>query len=461
MRSARPLFLAVPGLALFLLTLWGLRLQQRGEVPWFIAIALAQGAVYFVAVFWVSRRPSPLWLVLVFAALLRLPLLFSPPFLSTDLYRYVWDGRVQAAGISPYRFVPAAPELKALRDGSIYPHINRKEYAVTIYPPAAQLFFLATTRIAESVTWMKASVLACEGLAIWLLVLLLRMAGRPGAEVLLYAWHPLALWEFAGSGHLDAAAIALVLGALLARARGRGALTGVLLGLAALVKIYPLALFPALWRRRDFMLRPAGSARRRQSRLLRFAMPAALAATMALGYLPYLGVGPRVLGFLPDYLAEEGLQSGARYYLLRLAGTLASAQLHPALYLVPAGLLLAALSAWVWLRQPEGSGAGGALLLASAATLLLSPHYAWYLAWLLPLAALTKCTPVLLLGATSFVLYVSALVDNAETAQWAGNLLYLPFAVACIVWAAQTRALAGTTSPALAIGNHVESNPAD
>ena len=61
----------------------------------------------------------------------------------------------------------------------------------------------------------------------------------------------------------------------------------------------------------------------------------------------------------------------------------------------------------------------------------------------------------------SFVLYVSVLVDNAETAQWAGNLLYLPFAVACIVWAARTRALAGTTSPDLSEGTHVESHPAD
>ena len=429
MTFARRLFLAVLGLALFLLTLLGLRLQRSGEWPWFIGVALAQAAVYFVAVFWVSRRPSPLWPVLVFAALLRLPLLLSPPFLSTDVYRYVWDGRVQAAGINPYRHVPAAPELEALRDDRIYPDINRKDYAVTIYPPAAQLFFLATTRISESVSWMKVSLLACEGLAIWLLVLLLRRAGRPGAEVLLYAWHPLPLWELAGSGHLDAAAIALVLAALLARAQGRRALTGVLLGLAALVKIYPLALFPALVRRRDF------------------AMPAALAATMALGYLPYLGVGPRVLGFLPDYLGEEGLRSGARYYLLQLAGSVVGAQsaLHPAFYLVPAGLLLAALSAWVWRRQPEGSGAGGALLLASAATLLLSPHYAWYLVWLLPLAALTQCTPVLLLGATSFVLYVSVLVDNAETAQWAGNLLYLPFAATGVAGMARARAIARTT----------------
>ena len=30
----------------------------------------------------------------------EVPLIVSPPFLSTDVFRYVWDGRVQADGIA-------------------------------------------------------------------------------------------------------------------------------------------------------------------------------------------------------------------------------------------------------------------------------------------------------------------------------------------------------------------------
>ena len=74
---------------------------------------------------------------------------YLPPFLSTDIFRYVWDGQVQAAGINPYRYVPAAPELAPLRDAMVYPNINRADYAPTIYPPAAQMFFLAVTRLGE------------------------------------------------------------------------------------------------------------------------------------------------------------------------------------------------------------------------------------------------------------------------------------------------------------------------
>jgi alpha-1,6-mannosyltransferase len=402
----RRLFLAVPGLALLGLDLASLRFQESDDLPWVIAIILAQGAVYFVAALWVaSRRPSPLGLILVFAALLRLPLLFSEPYLSDDVYRYVWDGRVQAAGINPYRYVPDAPEIENLRDEDVYPNINRSSYAVTIYPPAAQLFFLLATRVSDSVTWMKAAMLAWEGLAIALLVALLRRAARPDSLVLLYAWHPLPLWEFAGSGHLDAAAIAWILAALLARARGRRALAGVALGVATLFKLYPLGLFPALWRPGD----------RR--------MPAAVAATVSIGYLPYLGVGRGVLGFLPEYLEEEGLLGGRRFYLLHVAERL-GLHLPAAVYVVPVGLTLAALAAWICLRRrPRDDYAFGALLLASAAVVAFSPRYAWYFAWLLPLAALRTSAPVLLLGVMSFLLYL----QTPSTRVWIGALIYVPF----------------------------------
>ena len=65
----------------------------------------------------------------------------APPFLSTDIYRYVWDGKVQGAGINPFRYIPADRHLAFLRDTGIYPHINRRDSAHTIYPPGAQIIF--------------------------------------------------------------------------------------------------------------------------------------------------------------------------------------------------------------------------------------------------------------------------------------------------------------------------------
>lgn len=422
----RRVVLLAPGLALLALELAGLRALAQDALPGFIALALAQGAVYFLAVWWVlTGRPAPLPLVLGVAVALRLPLLLAPPFLSTDVYRYVWDGRVQAAGNNPYRYVPAAAELAGLRDERIYPHINRREYAVTIYPPAAQAFFLLTTRISESVTWMKASILAFEALAIFLLLRLLPRSGRPRGDVLLYAWHPLPVWEFAGSAHLDAAPMAFVLAALLASGRGRRALTGLALGLAALLKLYPAVVAPALWRWRDWR------------------MPLAFAGTVALGYVPYLGVGARVLGFLPGYAREEGLFTGAPYFLLQIAEWVTGARLPSSLYLVPAGLFLVVVA----LRSTRADDTGGkqraVLVLGSAAVVAASPHYAWYFAWLLPLAALTRCLPVLLLGVTAFVLYISLLWDTPETRLWSNAGVYLPaLALLLVLWPQHRRSAA-------------------
>ena len=109
---------------------------------------------------------------------MRLALLFVEPYLSTDIYRYIWDGRVQAAGINPYRYVPKAPELAQLRDAAIFPLINRASYAPTIYPPVAQAIFLAITRLGESVLVMKLGLLACEAATVAALLALLRAARR-------------------------------------------------------------------------------------------------------------------------------------------------------------------------------------------------------------------------------------------------------------------------------------------
>src|SRR6202043_1141157 len=119
----------------------------------------------------------------------------TPPYLSTDVYRYVWDGRVIAAGINPYRYVPADPQLESLRDPDIFPNINRADSAVTIYPPTAEAIFLAVTRVSESVTAMKAAMVGFEMINCALLVWLLAAEGLPAGRVVVYAWHPLPLSE--------------------------------------------------------------------------------------------------------------------------------------------------------------------------------------------------------------------------------------------------------------------------
>ena len=176
------------GIALCALTALGpLALFTSGDNA-FCALALASGGLAA----WAAARASEgdgrwtLPLILVLGLLMRLIVLPVEPLLSDDIYRYVWDGRVQAAGINPYHFVPADPTLVPLRDPDIFPRINRADYAVTIYPPVAQVFFVLVTRVSESVLALKVALLGCEVVIVAVVIDLLRRLGRPIGRVVAY-----------------------------------------------------------------------------------------------------------------------------------------------------------------------------------------------------------------------------------------------------------------------------------
>ena len=168
--------------------------------------------------------------ILGVAFLMQAPLVFMHPTLSDDMYRYVWDGRVQAQGISPYRYPPGASELASLRDSEIYPFINRKP-AVTIYPPAAEAAFALLWRIwPDNVHWFQAAMAAGGWLAGVLLLGLLRDLGLSPARALIYLWSPLLAFETAHSAHVDGLLLPLLVGAWWARVREHDGLTGFLVG---------------------------------------------------------------------------------------------------------------------------------------------------------------------------------------------------------------------------------------
>ena len=402
------------GALLLILTGVGLWRQHVYDTDGFTVLMLVQGACYLaaVALTWragLSRRA--LVAVLAVAALMRLVVLLAPPYLSDDINRYVWDGRVEAAGLNPYRYVPADPHLAALRDETIFPNINRSDYAPTIYPPVAEYIFFLGTRLSESLTAMKATLLVFELAGVLLLLRLLDDSGLPRERILIYAWHPLTLWEFAGSGHVDAAIVTFVALALWARRREAAWLTGAALAAAALVKFFPAVIFPALYRRWDWK------------------MPLAAVATVIIAYLPFIGAGTAVLGFLAGYLHEEGLQNGTGFFLWNLARSVVPLErVGPALYLAlaAAALLLLAVRS---LFTSEGRYLASAMTLAVAAMVLLSPHYPWYFAWIVPFICFTPRPSVLYLTVACPLLYFVPGGPDPEGArmrfEWA---IYGPFA---------------------------------
>lgn len=356
------------------------RVAASGEhiFPAYVALFGGLFVLYGLAAGVVLRRPRAdgvlLGLILAFGLLFRLAVLPTPVFLSSDVYRYLWDGRVQRAGINPYRFPPAAEELAPLRDPVIYPKINRPTKR-TVYPPGTEALFAAVGAVApDSLLGWRLFLLACEIATVGLLLRLLRRMGVPCVAVLLYAWAPLVVFEGVQAGHLEVALIPVLLLALGWRQAGRLAQAGAALGLAVLLKLYPAVLLVAWWRRGDRRL------------------GLACAAVVATGYLLYAwGVGPQVVGFLPEYFGSaEDFNIGLRYFLtgwLPLQG-LAREVVRGITMLVLGAVLLVVLGRIARDRREDAAGIFRVGMGAAAAYLVLVPTamHAWYALWILPFA---------------------------------------------------------------------------
>lgn len=347
----------------------------------FMALTMPAGLLTIAATAQAERTPTTraLWLILGVAIGLRAYVLLFDPLLSSDIYRYVWDGKVQATGINPYRYVPADPALASLRDGTIFPHINRATTAVTIYPPVAQFFFLIVTRIGENVTVMRLALVGCEAVTVAIIALFLRRMNRPVTRVVAYLWHPLPLWEIASSGHVDALMLALMLLGLWIALSGHALCGAALIAFSVLVKPYVATVLAGIWRPWDLK------------------MPLVVIAIITLCYLPYLSVGWGVLGFLTQgYLREEGISAGNDLWPLAL-WRLVFGEHHGdvVFYVATAALVLLFAGLAVARRgdRPIASRLADINRLLLLTLLLLSPNYPWYFLAVTPFVALCGSLP--------------------------------------------------------------------
>jgi alpha-1,2-mannosyltransferase len=339
-------------------------------------------AAFVVALALLRRTPRPAWFILGGGALLQLVALTAAPATSDDDHRYIWDAKVQLAGIDPYRYSPIASELAPLRDGFLFPtarpcpnllvvgtciNINHPS-AHTIYPPVAQAIFVLVRlgSFGGRGNSLPLQVAAAAGALACAALLARRGAqdGRPLWPVALWAWCPVTAIELGNNGHIDWAAVLLSLLAIDAARRGATGRAGALIGAGIATKLYPGLLLAPLARRRPV------------------ATIGAAVAVVAASYVPHLfTVGAGVLGYLPSYLRADGYDNGGRY---RLIGALL-----PAPVATPAAVLaLLSVLAWAWLRSVDHDPTTACLIVVGTAMLVTTPSYPWYALLLLALAAM-------------------------------------------------------------------------
>ncbi|MEU4192317.1 glycosyltransferase 87 family protein [Kribbella sp. NPDC026611] len=346
------------------------------------------------------------------------------PITSTDAYRYVWDGRVQVAGHSPYAHVPLGDELAGLRDPVLFPGLSPEEksgvsgpphlpkdpqalaqYSAddartrinrprvpTIYPPVAQLYFAAVALVTP---WSAGTFGLQVAAALIALALTWLLAVRDPRWAALWGWSPIVAIEASNAAHVDILAALLITAAVMLTA-SRPKLAAVLLGAAGSVKLLPLLLLPAFRGRK----------------------PLVALGTFAASYVPHvLAVGTLVLGFLPGYLNQEGFDDGSsRSAILALL-------LPPEARQAAAAALAVALAMLAFYRTKRDPIAVTCCWLYGAALLIATPTYPWYELPLIALAALARRPEWMAVPLAAYLAYASFGHDTRQ------GLSYLAAAV--------------------------------
>ncbi len=288
---------------------------------------------------------------------MRIPILLTAPTLSDDVYRFVWDGRVQSAGINPYLYSPSDPALADLRDEQ---HARINHPAVrTIYPLLSETVFRFANRISETPLGQKIAFATIDLGAIAALLWLLALMGKPAAWAALYAWSPVSVVEFAGSGHNDSLMILFLVLALIAFERKKEGLTALSLAAATMSKWIPVIVVPWLIVQR------------------RWRALALYSAACAVMMIPFVtGVMNRIpsVPSASDWIFNASVYSGVATVVTD--ATLRKILIAPVLIL---------FSVW-WARRQ--ANLSRYLYGVTLVLLLLGPVvHPWYLSWILPYAS--------------------------------------------------------------------------
>ena len=352
------------------LTICSRKFSSLGAPSFLVPLAVA-GTAYLLAIREFFSTPIfPMRVVvigLVLSAVWHFLFLRMPPGSDDDVHRYLWDGRVQRFGYSPYMLVPGDPALSALHTPETRT-LNNPDVP-SPYPAGAQLFFRAVTAIHESVFALRVAFAIC-GLAIVLVLLdILRCTGQGAHWILAYAWHPLLATEVAGSGHIDIVGALLLLVSLAALGRRWRTLAALAFGLAVSVKLLPIVLLPLYWKR------------------IRVRDGALAAVVFGLLYIPFLKRGQVPIGSLGTYVQSFRFNDPVFAALERVAAP----QVVVALAAV-VGVLIA-----IWSRTKSQRRSADAFAWPMAASLLCGPVvYPWYLLWLLPFVRSVSTLPIII-----------------------------------------------------------------
>ena len=383
-------------------------IANKTSIHVYVILFLFLCIVYFLGVMVVLKAGSKIErstrlvvIILSAGAIFRVCLVPTEPnVLSKDMYRYIWDGRVQQSGINPYLFPPAAQELKNLRDDRIYPNINRQNHP-TIYPAGAQLFFrLVYAIVGDSVYGYKGIQVFIDIMSMLLLVALLKVWGFGPARVIVYAWNPLVIFEIAYSGHLEGVTVFLMLAAFYLASINKKIPGYILLAISSGIKLYPAFLLPAMIHHKD-----------------RLKGTVTFSITFLALYLPFVSAGDRIAGFLSTYLKNpyESFNWGLKHLIMRLFPGFDYALLSQLFILA-----LMAVGLFIFIKKKHGVQMirYAYILVGFLIVMIPASLHPWYVILIVPFLTFFPSLAWLIFSATVTLSYLKYVTDMGVMPTW-------------------------------------------
>jgi alpha-1,6-mannosyltransferase len=349
------------------------------------------------------------WMVGIFAVAFRVVLVHANPSLSTDIYRYVWDGRLTCHWVNPYRWSPWDPRLAEFRDFKIWQPMEYKAYA-TVYMPVSQLFYAISYALFRTdLTGFKLVFTLFDCGVVGAVALLLKRLGKDPTRVIWYAWCPLPIIETSLAGHQDVIGIFLMVSALILLTSRRKMAAGFTIAAAAMTKGFALLVIPLFGRFGGRKL--------------------LISAILALFYLamPAWVFLPEFLHGMNQYLDSVHVNSGLFSLIDWLLGFVTKN--HFVVTSRFTDIVVGATAIWSISRRPGNFDEvlRRALIVITVCLLLVPTLFPWYVVWLLPFAAVFGKRPpssIIALAASVDMVYVYYL-DKAVH-WWVPVIEYLP-----------------------------------
>jgi len=214
--------------------------------------------LFFIFVNWMKNSNFTFIQLSYISIGLRLILLFGLPSLSQDFYRFIWDGRMLASGISPYVFTPnqileQSPNLIYQAEGLVrgMQDLNASHYSN--YPPVSQWIYFLAAKVAPfsilgAVVCLRCVLILADVGILYFGKKILQHLNLPIKNIFWFILNPLVILELTGNLHFEGLMLLLLLASIYGILRFKWIGSALFFGLSVATKLLPLVLLPLFYK---------------------------------------------------------------------------------------------------------------------------------------------------------------------------------------------------------------------